>query len=152
MQHIHSRLYSRVLAASLGLLLTGAAHSADQSGNYAIWGVGSHSCFKFSKSNVAEDTAKTYRDYLMGYLTAYNAVASDTYSALGGYTLSEAMGWLGEYCDTNKMDSFDRAVKQMIVMRHAARKQAANGSQGWGRAVAPATNDLPDAPTATQPQ
>ncbi|MEQ8659655.1 MAG: hypothetical protein RLW62_02440 [Gammaproteobacteria bacterium] len=73
----------------------------------------------------------------MGYLTAYNALAPQTYEALGGLTLEGAVDWLDGYCELHKMDSFERAVAQLIVARHEQRARG-NGNTGgatgsWGR-------------------
>lgn len=114
------------------------AAAADRQGNYAIWGAGGQSCHQFALSD--QDVSKTapYRDYLMGYLTAFNAFAPDTYDATGGVTLEATLTWLRRYCDAHAMDSFERAVGQMLLTQHAARTRLPPGtSAGWGDARAP---------------
>ncbi|MGE0485862.1 MAG: hypothetical protein AB7Q81_17075 [Gammaproteobacteria bacterium] len=109
--------------------------AADDAGNYAIWGAGGRSCNQFEKS--AEDSVArgAFKDYLMGYLTAYNALAPGTYNALGEMTLESALAWLDGYCDEHRMDSFDRAITQLVIGRHEQRQRGAGGgaSGGWGR-------------------
>ncbi len=125
------------------LLITGSAalapaHAADGSGNYAIWGAGGRSCNQFATSTGEATTRQPFRDYLMGYLTAYNTIAEDTYNALGKQSLDEAVVWLEDYCDMHRMDSFERAIGQLIVSRHSERQRGAGGNvPAWGRAPGP---------------
>jgi len=69
----------------------------------------------------------------MGYLTAYNNLAAMTYNAIGDMSLEDALSWLDDYCDAQKLDSFDRAIGQMLLERHESRTQASSASGGWGR-------------------
>src|SRR5690606_41796577 len=51
-----------------------------------------------------------YRQYVMGYLTAYNALANETYSISADQDLDAVMGWLSTYCEDKPMHSFDQAL------------------------------------------
>lgn len=117
--------------------LSQAAAAADGAGNYAIWGEGGRSCNQYLVSAGKADERMRFSTFLMGYLTAYNALAPDTYSALGTYSLQDALGWLDGYCDEHKIDSFERAVTQLLAVRYDARLRQSPGahSGGWGRAV-----------------
>lgn len=113
-----------------------AAPAADAAGNYAIWGSGARSCNQFLKATAAGAPATEFRSYLMGYLTALNALGEDTYNALGKMPLDEALRWLGDYCELHKLDSYDRAIRQLVAARHDARQRGPHGrSGGWGRAI-----------------
>ena len=114
-----------------------AGWAADAAGNYAIWGAGSRSCHQFQRSAADVQARAPFRDFLMGYLTAYNNLAAVTYNALGDMSLEDALGWLDDYCDMHKLDSFDRALGQMLLERHDSRTQASSASRGWGRPLAP---------------
>jgi len=118
-------------------LVAQAAAAADGSGNYAIWGEGGRSCNQYLRSVGEADERTRFTSFLMGYLTAYNALAPDTYSALGTYSLQDALGWLDGYCDLHKIDSFERAVTQLLAVRHDARLRQPPGARGggWGRAT-----------------
>ena len=131
-----------LVAALLGL--SAAAGAADGGGNYAIWGAGGRSCNQYERSADDSSARGTFGDYLMGYLTAYNALAPDTYNAVGTMSLEDALAWLDDYCDTHRMDSFDRAITQLVISRHEQRERGAGGGPGggWGRA-APATPPTP---------
>lgn len=72
----------------------------------------------------------------MGYLTALNGLSEDTYNALGEMTLEAALEWLDGYCDLNKLDSYERAIKQLVTAHYAERQRSPRGrSGGWGRAM-----------------
>jgi len=130
----------RVAALATGAaLFSGALGAADGAGNYAIWGAGGRSCNQFKAAQEHEATLDTYRHYLMGYLTAFNALSPDTYDALG-ITLTDAVSWLGDYCTQHRMDSFERAIAQLIVARRDTRTRQPSGSRrGWGTAGPPPT-------------
>lgn len=132
------KFHFALLCAALGVTSLPAT-GADAQGNYAIWGAGGRSCNQFARA--AGDTAQmaSFRDYMMGYLTAVNTLSPDTYDAVGGESLETAIGWLGEYCDEHRMDSFERALGQLVVARHAERNRMPPGaaSHGWGASPAP---------------
>ncbi|MGE0858510.1 MAG: hypothetical protein AB7I01_15795 [Gammaproteobacteria bacterium] len=115
------------------------AVAADAAGNYAIWGAGGRSCHQFDVADPAQ--AAAFRDFLMGYLTAFNTLAPETYDALGGESLETAVQWLHDYCDQHQMDSFERALGQLLLARHDARSRVPPGSgrRGWIRPGAAAS-------------
>jgi len=116
---------------------TAPAGAADSAGNYAIWGAGARSCHQFRRAGDDAASLAPFRDFLMGYLTAYNTLAPQTYNALGKQSLEDALGWIGEYCATHQIDSFERAVTQLVVAHHEQRTRGVGhggGSGGsWGR-------------------
>lgn len=125
-------------AGIFACLVSCALSAADGQGNYAIWGAGGRSCNQFSQSRPDAAKLATFRDYLMGYLTAFNTLAPDTYDALGGESLETSLNWLDEYCGQHKMDSFERAVGQLLLTRHEQRSRTPPGtSRGWSNAPAP---------------
>ena len=109
------------------------APAADADGNYAIWGVGRTSCNQFNEAHEKGDLT-AYKEFLMGYLTAYNTLTPDTYKVTGSNSLADLMTQLNRYCKANKLDSFERAVKRMVASQHETRQRTAPGkSRGWGR-------------------
>ena len=112
----------------------GSAMGADASGNYAIWGLGSQSCNQFKRSATDDVQRQSYRAYLMGYLTAYNALAEETYNGVGEMKLPAAVSWLDSYCDEHRLDSFERAIAQLLTQRYTERQRgAAGGARSWGQ-------------------
>lgn len=113
-------------------LMSFGALAADKGGNYAIWGVGQSSCHKFVKALEA-DESRQYKDYLMGYLTAFNTLSEDTYNISGNTKLGEVEQWLAGYCDLHQIESFNRAIQQYATEHFEARLTVSPGSsKGWG--------------------
>ena len=103
--------------------------AVDQSGNYAIWGKGQKSCFRYLKERAAGED-RDYRVYLMGYLTAYNAVTPETYSISRDMHLDEILSWVDDYCDSNGMHSLEQTLMEFIVNHYERRFQAPPGRRG----------------------
>ena len=72
------------------------ALAADKEGNHAVWGVGGKSCFHYGQAQ-GQPEAESYRDFAMGYLTAYDAMTADTYSIGDGKDLDQIMAWITDY-------------------------------------------------------
>lgn len=120
--------------------------AADAAGNYAIWGVGRASCHQYVKSDNATSDER-YKVFLMGYLTAVNTLSDDTYNVTGSQPLDAALGWLTEYCGAHQMDSFDRAVQQLVDAGFDTRQRVPPGyERGWGRTGQPAPSVSPELP------
>lgn len=116
----------------LMLLAPVNSHAADAAGNYAIWGLGQSSCFQYTKAVAKEETDR-YRDYLMGYLTAFNTLSENTYNVSGKAKLSEIAESIADYCDAHQIESFNRAIQQYVAEQFEKRHTVAPGStQGWG--------------------
>ena len=110
----------------VGACLTGAVQAADGAGNYAIWGKGRKSCFRYLQDREQVQDA-SYKDHIMGYLTAYNAMAPETYSITGNMKLDEVMTWMDDYCDAKKMQSIDHALLEFIESKYTSRQRALPG-------------------------
>jgi len=111
------------------------AWAADAAGNYAIWGAGRESCYRFLQSTDGEASDR-YKIFVMGYLTAFNTLRDETYNATGAQTLDVSLGWLADYCELHQMDSFDRAIQQMLMANYDSRQRVPPGRErGWGRAA-----------------
>jgi hypothetical protein len=146
------KVYAGVLVAVLALGAGAVVRAADSAGNYAIWGAGGASCHRFQRSSSEASSKQVFKNYLMGYLTAYNAIVEDTYNGLGGLSLEDALAWLDNYCSLHKLDSFDRAVVDLMISQHESRVRAQGaGAPGWGRRPAPAVA-VPTAPGLAGPQ
>ena len=110
-----------VVLTLLGALLCPLpALAADKDGNYAVWGVGSKSCFHFTQAQGKPD-AEAYRDFAMGYLTAYNALNEDTYNIGAGKDLDQVMTWITEYCTKQQVHGFEQALAEFTVEQHPQR-------------------------------
>jgi len=104
------------------------AAGMDESGRYAIWGAGLKSCHSYGKARAKQEDA-SYRDYLMGYLTAYNALTPETYRLSAGQNLEAILGWFDAYCGARPVHGFDQAVLEFISEHHPARRKRAAGGR-----------------------
>ena len=96
--------------------------AADKDGNYAVWGVGAKSCFHFNQA-LGQADEQAYRDFVMGYLTAYDALTEDTYNIGAGKDLDEVMAWLKEYCSAKQVHGFEQALAEFTVELHPQRSR-----------------------------
>ena len=119
----------RIIVTMLIIGLSLQARAVDQAGNYAIWGKGQKSCFRYLKERAASED-REYRQYLMGYLTAYNAVTPETYSISRDMNLDDILAWLDDYCDSNQMHSLEQSLMEFIVDHYEQRFQAPPGRRG----------------------
>ena len=111
------------MKSMLGVLILGLSlqiQAADRLGNYAIWGPGQKSCYRYLKERTAAEDAP-YKSYVMGYLTAYNAVTPETYSISRDMNLDEILVWLDDYCDVNQMGGIEAAMLEFISAHHEKR-------------------------------
>lgn len=104
--------------------------AADSNGNYAIWGAGNKSCHSYNLARAAKDDNK-FRDYTMGYLTAYNQHAEETYSISRDMNLEQVLSWMDELCELKPIISFDEALVSFITEHHEQRMKFPPG--GFGR-------------------
>ena len=105
----------------------------DGGGNYAIWGEGGRSCNQYLHASGDSGQLASYRDYVMGYLTAINTLSADTYDAVGGQSLETTLSWITDYCNGHKIESFERAITQLLVSHHEQRLRMPPGTnRGWG--------------------
>lgn len=109
-----------------------AAGADDARGNHAVWGSGQNSCNRFNHSQ-KDGQFEPYKHYLMGYLTAYNTLAEDTYNVAGTHDLNEIVAWLNTYCTKTPTDSFDHAMQMLIGDFRDSRLRASPSSSGWGK-------------------
>ncbi len=125
------------VAAALSVL-AGTVGAADSHGNHASWGVGQASCHQFSRAS--ESAADDFKHYLLGYLTAYNMLAPSTYQATGSNKTTDNLQWLHDYCDAHPMESYERAIQQLLISLDDRRFTVEPGAAGgWGRAPRTAT-------------
>ncbi len=119
----------RIIAGVLIIGLSLQAQAADKSGNYAIWGKGQKSCFRYLQDrSAAED--EPYKNYIMGYLTAYNAITPETYSISRNMKLDEIMTWLDDYCDSKQMHGIEQSMLEFIGSHYEKRYRRPPGRTG----------------------
>lgn len=114
----------------LTISLAVPAYAVDSAGNFAIWGAGKKSCHKYNLARAADDY-NNYKDYVMGYLTAYNHQAPNTYNISGEMTLDDIIQWLDDECQLKPVISFEEALTGFILEHHETRMMSQPG--GFGR-------------------
>ena len=119
----------RIIVSVLIFVLSLNALAADKSGNYAIWGKGQKSCFRYMKDRSAGKD-EPYKNYIMGYLTAYNAMSPETYSISRDMKLDEIMTWVDDYCEPNQMSGIERSLLEFIDSQYATRYRTPPGGTG----------------------
>lgn len=118
-----------IVALIICLSVQGQSHAADKSGNYAIWGKGQKSCYRYLKDRSAT-AGEAYKDYIMGYLTAYNAMTPETFSISRNMNLDEIMTWLDDYCDLNQMHGLEQSLIEFVSTHYEKRYRAPPGRTG----------------------
>ena len=120
----------KILAISLSLaLLPAAVFAVDTSGNYAVWGLGKKSCFGYQQAVVKGDM-DNYKNYIKGYLTAYNIFTEKTYSISGKMDENQIVEWLDSYCEDNPMSSFENALTSFTFDHYDKRMKSSGSSSG----------------------
>ena len=113
------------------------AVAADKSGSYAIRGMGAKSCYSYRQAR-EQQADERYRDYLAGYLSAFNVLSEDTYSISGGLPTPEILLWLDDFCASQQMFSFEHALYAFVEAHQEKRMRSARPKQrGWGGGNAP---------------
>lgn len=115
-----------------GILLIGLpllVPAADTGGNYAIWGQGQKSCYRYLDARTADEDG-AYRNFIMGYLTAYNAVTPETYSISRDMNLNDVLLWLDDYCDAKQMHGLEQSLLEFIHSHYETRYKTSPSRRG----------------------
>jgi hypothetical protein len=123
---IEELLEMRIFSMIFLLFYVSASVAADKKGNYAIWGAGNASCHKYIMARAANDDEK-YKNYIMGYFTAYNHEAADTYSITNEMNLNEILTWIDEQCELKQMISFEEILTTFILDNYEGRMKTPPG-------------------------
>jgi hypothetical protein len=129
-ENIRRRENMRVLSFTVLFLASYTVLAADSKGNYAIWGAGNKSCHSYNLARSANDDKK-FRDYTMGYLTAFNHGAEATYSISRDMNLEQILAWIDELCELKPIISFDEVLISFIQDHYEQRMKFPPG--GFGR-------------------
>lgn len=105
------------------------ALALDENGNYAVWGVGTKSCFHFTKAFENNDY-DDYSNYAEGFLTAFNITEPKTYNVSGQLSLEEILAWVADSCELKQMHSFEQTLLDFIGEHIESRQRRARTSVG----------------------
>ncbi len=123
-----------------GFCLASGALARDIDGQYAVFGVGAEDCATYLVAGERSDgTRDWYRHWLLGYFSAVNNAAANTYNILGDKGLAYLLNCLEGYCAANPTTSFSTAVAEMVSLLYADRQNLAPGKKGgWQKFSDPA--------------
>ena len=110
-------------------LFSSVAHAADKEGNYAVWGVGKKSCFKYLKARADQQDA-AFINYTKGFITAYNMLIDDTYSLSGQMSIADIMSWMDDHCDLKKTSGYENALLVFIADHEESRMRRPKTGMG----------------------
>ena len=97
-----------------------SSQAADNNGHFAIWGKGNKSCHNYSISRNTDEEQR-FKDYIMGYLTAFNVQMPETYRISGNMNLDEILTWLDDYCELKPIMAFEQSLADFIIENHEER-------------------------------
>ena len=96
------------------------SQAADSKGHFAIWGKGNKSCHSYNISRNTDEEQR-FKDYIMGYLTAFNVQMPETYRIAGHMNLNEILSWLDDYCELKPIMAFEQSLADFIIENHDKR-------------------------------
>ena len=91
-----------------------SSQEADKDGNFAIGGKGNKSCHNYNISRNTDEEQR-FKDYIMGFLTAFNVQMPETYRVSGNMNLDEILAWLDDYCQLKPVISFEQSLSDFII-------------------------------------
>lgn len=102
------------------VLISVPSQAADSNGHFAIWGKGNKSCHSYNISRNTDEEQR-FKDYIMGYLTAFNVQMPETYRIAGHMNLDEILEWLDDYCELKPIMAFEQSLADFIVENYDKR-------------------------------
>lgn len=119
--------------APLGTFADDAGHdriTLNEQAMFKNWGVGAFSCTSFVEAREFPDSPvgpydATFRQWLMGFATAFNLKDNSTADLLGHTSVERAMSWIEGYCRKNGDKEFFSAVWEFTKMAYPHRAKSA---------------------------
>jgi hypothetical protein len=111
-------------AGVIVLLLSRMSQAADLNGEFEIYGQGGKTCGRYTdlypirRNDAPPLFASTnyfeFIEWILGYLSAYNAQTDDIYSILGTSDSSAIGAWLYSYCQSHPLENVHSAMRPLI--------------------------------------
>jgi len=101
----------------------------DENAIFKNWGVGAMSCTSYVEAREFPDSPigpydATFRQWLMGFTTAFNIKDTSTSDLLGHTSVERAMSWIEGYCRKNTDKEFFSAVWEFTTMAYPYRAKS----------------------------
>lgn len=101
------------------------ALAADEHGLYWIYGIGRQNCSTYLAARKAGGFEEiSYKNWIMGYLTAVNQSTPKTYNILGESDIPGALAWLDRHCQKYPEDTMYMAMPNMLAVMYPQRRQS----------------------------
>ena len=102
--------------------------SVNEDAMFKNWGVGAFTCTSYVEARDLPDSPvgpydATFRQWFMGFATAFNIKDRSTSDLLGRTSVVRAMNWIEGYCRKNMDDDFFTAVWQFTKIAYPYRSK-----------------------------
>ena len=119
----------------ISLTLPPPTLAKDIDGEFIAFSVGTGSCKNYLAARQAGGSSfQTYKDWLSGYLSAFNLIVANTYDIVGKRRYKQLIRWVDRYCNKNQQQAFVNAAAQLTVKLFPSRLNLApnkNTSAKW---------------------
>ena len=98
----------------------------DIDGEFVVFSIGAASCSDYLQARRNESTSiESYRQWLSGYLSAFNLIVVNTYDIVGDYKYKQIIDWLDRYCLQNQTVTFVNASAALTISLYPDRRNLA---------------------------
>lgn len=102
------------------------AVSKDVDGEFVVFGIGTSTCGDYiSSRRQGSGGMEPYRQWLSGYLSAFNLIVVNTYDIMGTNSYQHVIKWLDKFCLANGDESFVNASAALTVSLFPDRRNLA---------------------------
>ncbi|MDH5517931.1 MAG: hypothetical protein OEY36_08980 [Gammaproteobacteria bacterium] len=100
------------------------ATAKDNRQQFATYGLGGESCAVYSSARAAGGERELQvRQWLAGYITAFNLIVADTYDIFGSTDYDGMIEWLDDRCSKYPRANLTNTVARFTEITHSYRKQ-----------------------------
>ena len=106
----------------------------DIDGEFVVFSTGAQTCTDYIGARRQGASIEPYRQWLSGYLSAFNLIVVNTYDIVGERNYAQIIGWLDQYCLQNQEVSFVNASAALTVVLFPERRNIApnkSTSEKW---------------------
>jgi len=112
------------LLAILMLLLNPLAVAKDSKEHFATYGLGGESCSGYLQARQSGgETEDAYRQWLAGYISAFNLIIDSNYDLFGSTDFEGMMTWLDDRCEKYPRANLTNTVARFSEIVFPYRKQ-----------------------------
>ncbi len=102
------------------------ADAKDIDGEFVVFSTGAASCGDYLQARRSGSSSlEPYRQWLSGYLSAFNLIVVNTYDIVGDYQYTQIIDWLDQYCAQNQAVTFVNASAALTITLYPDRRNLA---------------------------